>query len=355
MYYPHWGVSDPHFLFEALMFWDRLAVIGPDRNFRPMTTHADPELSREIAALNERYVSVVVPDDHAKQQAHRQLQAVLEHKVPAWCTVDTLVPEEVATLATEKFLPDTIELLRSGGWARAGYEANRDINVLSAAVANVCMSALVNACASDRLPPVTANAVDFGASCNLLLGELDARGSLNLRTGVPADQEARPRPGDDLLIQIRSGFPTIEGAITAGRLRKLHELRNDPEIDALRVRYRETVFHRLQAVRTAPEMEVELRLAEFDDQLKQDRARLERALKRARIDWVVSREGMIATIVTAGLGVAALLTGGAALAVAPAIVTAALSGAIGFRAHQRARQETFDAHWSSWLFHLDRA
>jgi hypothetical protein len=266
-----------------------------------------------------------------------------------------LVPEEVRTLATAKFLPDTIELLRSGGWARAGHEDNRDINVLSEAVANLCMSALVNACANDRLPPVTANAVDFAASCNLLLGELKARAPLSLRTGVPADQDAQRQPGDDLLIQIKSGFHTIEGAITAERLRKLYDLRSDPEIDALRVRYREAVFGRLQAVRTAPEMEVGLRLAEFDDQLKQDRARLERALKRARIDWVISREGMIATIAAAGFGVAALLTGGAALAVAPAILTTALSGAIGFREHRRARRAAFDAHWSSWLFHLERA
>jgi hypothetical protein len=202
IYYPHWGVSDPRFLFEALMFWDRLAVIGPDKKFRPLTSHPDTELSREIGALNERYVSVVVPSDDAKRQAHHRLQAVLEQKVPAWCTVDSLVPEQVKTLATGKFLPDTIALLRSGGWAKAGYEANRDINVLSGAVANVCMSALVNACASDRLPAVTANAVDFAASCNLLLGELNARGSLSLHTGVPADQDPQPQPGDDLLIQI---------------------------------------------------------------------------------------------------------------------------------------------------------
>jgi hypothetical protein len=115
------------------------------------------------------------------------------------------------------------------------------------------------------------------------------------------------------------------------------------------------VFGRLQAVRTASEMEVALRLAEFDDQLKQDRARLERALRRARIDWVISREGMIATIAAAGFGLAALLTGGAALASAPAIVATALSGAIGIRGYQQARREAFDAHWSSWLFQLERA
>jgi hypothetical protein len=217
------------------------------------------------------------------------------------------------------------------------------------------MSALVDACASNSLPPVTANAVDFAASCNLLLGELKARGPLSLHTGEPTDQDAQPQPGDDLLVQIRSRFHTIEGAITAERLRKLYDLRKDPEIDALRVRYRETVFGRLQAVRTAPEMEVGLRLAEYDDQLEQDRAQLERALKRARIDWVISREGIIATITAAGFGVGAILTGGAALAVAPAILTAALVGAIGFREHQRARQAAFNTHWSSWLFRLERA
>jgi hypothetical protein len=355
LYYPHWGVSDPRFLFEALMFWDRLAVIGPDERFRPLTSHADAALSREIAALNERYVSVVVPSDDEKRQAHDRLKAVLEQKVPAWCTVGSLVPEQVATLATEKFLPDTIELLRSGGWAKAGRADDRDINVLSEAVANVCMNALVDACARDSLPPVTANAADFAASCNLLLGELEARGQLDLHTGGPADQDAQPQLGDDLLVRTKSRFHTIEGAITPERLRKLLDLRDDPEIDDLRVRYRETVFGRLQAVRTAPETEIGLRLDELDDQLEKDRAQLERVLKRARIDWVISRDGIIATIAAAGFGVAAFLSGGAALAVVPAVVAASLSGAIGLREHQRARRAAFETHWTSWLFQLERA
>lgn len=348
LYYPEWEISAPRFLFEALMFWDRLAVIGPDEEHRPHGWHEDPEMREEIAALNERYVSVVVPTEEIKARAHERLVSILDQEAPDWCTPRFLGPKGGVTLASQKFLPETIELLRHRGWGRQGRLGARDINIVGEAAANVCMNALVEACSSADLPPLTADYADFASSCNLLLSDVAAREGIDPETRVPATDAAIVPEDDHQMLLARVELLTIDGEVTPKRLRKLAEARKDQELDALRVRFRDRVTQYLDALRTAPEHELKIRLDHLREQLRVDRRALSRELRRARIDWVLEKEGLVATLSLTASGIAAVLSSGALLA--PGLVSALVAGFRGLRNSRRAQRAVLEKHWTSWLF-----
>jgi hypothetical protein len=104
LYYPHWEISDARFLFEALTFWDYLWIIGPDKHHQPKGQHADPQLQKEIAAIHERFVKVLVPNEDQKKKAHNQIAGLLTQDAPHQWDMRHLLKPEIATLANDKFL-----------------------------------------------------------------------------------------------------------------------------------------------------------------------------------------------------------------------------------------------------------
>jgi Asp-tRNA(Asn)/Glu-tRNA(Gln) amidotransferase C subunit len=147
---------------------------------------------------------------------------------------------------------------------------------------------------------------------------------------------------------------TVDGDVTAEHLRALSKLRDNQEIDERRKRFRETVFDYIKKLRSAPQNEVVLAMDHLREQLRNDRAQLDVDLKRAKFNWMTSRDGAVAMLVAAGTGIATIVSGGATLAGAAAAVPTMLSGVIGLRAYQDARRVALEKHWTSWLFHRKR-
>jgi hypothetical protein len=66
LYYPTWGIPDPRFLFDSLLYWERLACIVPEPEFRPRAPRND-HLDRPVDALHERFVSGITASKGSKK------------------------------------------------------------------------------------------------------------------------------------------------------------------------------------------------------------------------------------------------------------------------------------------------
>src|SRR5437762_13731462 len=67
LYYPEWNISDPTFLAESLLYWDRLACIVPFSDFKERPWHPDKEMRKAMGEAHEKYVSPYVPTDEVKR------------------------------------------------------------------------------------------------------------------------------------------------------------------------------------------------------------------------------------------------------------------------------------------------
>jgi hypothetical protein len=123
LYYPDWNVADATFLFESLLYWDRLVCIVPKEGMRPgelyggwSGTEGDRELDRILHDLNETFVTGIAPTEEQKLKVHERLAFLAEREPPGWCRPHNLAPEHQTVFSAWKLAPMTVELLREAGW-----------------------------------------------------------------------------------------------------------------------------------------------------------------------------------------------------------------------------------------------
>jgi hypothetical protein len=345
LYYPDWGIADPEFLFESLLYWDRLAVITPHGSSHlPLGKRVlEPDLFEAVGALNEAFVSGVAPDVEQQQAAHRRLRVVFEHKPPDWCRPENLTPERSANFSTWKFSGDTLKLLADLGWI---LDEDKDSDALrmrtvDLAAYNILLGALAAECSSASLPLITHDPGSFRASCNTLLLEL----------GAPRGPSSPPAPAsgeEDSAFTLCSIARLGSGKrkVSAKDLQRLYELRMDDGFDAQRQAFRERVDAYVDALRSAPANERQLLVDDWQLELQRDRAGLKRELRRAGFRSIIDKDGVIA-----------LVLGGAASSVlgplGAAIGLSASAARVFFSARQ-AQHDVLERHWSSWLFSLEK-
>ena len=85
LYYPTWTIDDPVFLFEALLYWDRLACIVPHERFPFHPSGSTPDLRKAMAEAHEQFVSRIVPTDEQKRAAHTRIEVFADREAPEWC------------------------------------------------------------------------------------------------------------------------------------------------------------------------------------------------------------------------------------------------------------------------------
>ena len=226
LYYPHLPIYDPEFLFESLLYWDRVACIAPKESHTlyDQRYDVDPEVWRAMATLGEAYLDVRVPTASEKDAVHERLRTLAERPAPEWCRPENLTDETAGFLWLQKIGDNTLEMLTRSGWMRP--EAGSETALISSAAANVILAALAEECSSPTLPPVTDDLSAFRASCNTLLFELDAGNGLS---GPALDiVGSAPKEDDTALILLSVRKLGIDpGQVSASNLRKLAKLRED--------------------------------------------------------------------------------------------------------------------------------
>jgi hypothetical protein len=348
LYYPEWGISNPVFMAESLLYWDRLTCIVPP-NRKPMPWHSDKEMQKILEEAHEQFVSPLVPSEDQKERAHTRIMAFAELDPPEWCRPENLgrnrVNEDLTILAGDKLSYDTVDMLRQKGWIaklpgslRKEY-THEEYWTLHYPIANLILGVLADECASSTMPKVTDKNDLFTANCNLLLQELGAS------TGITEENHRPPQQTDveGELAFLLTKVPHLSlrpGDMNAGVLRRILSARRDSSIDMQRQMLKKKIDEYLQKLRAVEKPEWQVISDQFVGEITRDQTDLRRELRRVRIESIISKEGLVATLV--GLITASINPG--------------IGLIIGFAGqavnYYNKRQEVFNKHWSSWMFSM---
>jgi hypothetical protein len=348
LYYPHWGVANPRFLFEALLYWDQLACIVPYEEFRPRG-YAPGELQHGVELMHESFVTGLAPTEAQKASVHDTLKELLDFPAPDRWRMEDFAPSGDAVIAMRKLSPDTVRMLIEHSWMLAGDELS---GWMPEAVAGLVLGAIAREMSSDTMPPVTDERQTFKATCNGLLRELQARQGIGVSPGgdyYPLGGD-RLDPGADVALVLAriTKLGIHDEGITPGMFERLHRLRLDTGFNEQRKRFREQVDCYVADLREHPITEHRLIHAHWATVLASDRESLRRELEKAGIQSLTEREGWLAT----GIAIAAGTGSFAAMAGAPPVLLIGVgllaAYAITDRLRKR-RNELKDGHWTSWL------
>jgi hypothetical protein len=339
LYYPEWFISDPVFLAESLLYWDRLGCIVPFPDFRQMPWHEDEEMRKLMHEAHEHFITCAPPSDEQKQLAHDRISKLFaDHEAPEWCRPQNLAPQRRTIFSASKLAPATVQMLQDSGWARPALKkSNLELQTIYDAAANLVLGALADACSSPDMPAVTDDPGSYSASCNLLLLELGASAGVTIKEGG-AVKQSRVESDFALLLAKVPRLRLTPEKVNTEVLRRILDARLDSGLDEQRRLFQSKVDSYLGKLRTAGEVERQLIADGFADELKTDQDRLSRELRRMGVEALFSKEGVVAILIGLAVGV---INPGVGLAVG-------LAGQLA--AYHYKRQDTSNQHWSSWMF-----
>jgi len=329
LFYPEWSINDPRFLFESLLYWDRLGCIVPDDNFKPWhwVSAEDEEMTKVLAAANERFVTPYVMTAEQKARAHRRIAEFAIHRAPSHLRPECLKSRDRSLMSARKLADASVELLQKNKWMRES--GRNDMNQISSAAGDLVMAALASECGSLEMPPITDDPAGFAASCDLVLDEL------GISRGMAVSQEKAPSAEDlSLLLESIPRLALEDGRVDHQRLRKLIDAREEPDIAGLRDNFRDKVDEFLAALRTAEEPARQQIRDAFRDAVTVDLESLSTSLRLAGLGTLITVPGVVAVLL--GFSVPPIAVVGGLIA--------------GFFAHKKARRENLEKRWSSWLF-----
>jgi hypothetical protein len=349
LYYPHWGIGNPRFLFEALLYWDRLACIVPDREFRPRA-RLGGELQKGVDLLHESFVTGLAPTDEVKERVHRRLEGLLDTQPPEWCRADSLTPSRDAVIAMKKMHRETVLMLRERGWMLVR-DGDEEFGLISGAASGLVLGAIAEEMASDTMPAVTDEPASFKATCNGLLRELQSQ------QGIEVSRE-----GDCYLLEPTFRYETELGVVLAritklgivdegiepGMFERLHRLRLDSGFNEQRELFRARVDRYVAELRERSPGEHPAIHDHWAVELASDREGLQKELRAAGIEGLTEKEGWVATGLAAVAGAGSFAAFAAA---GPAVLVIGL-GLAGYGIVDRVRRRrkaVRDRHWTSWL------
>lgn len=348
LYYPEWGIADAAVLFESLLYWDRLACIVPFDGFQPQGS-GEPELHRESQELHDRFVTGLAPSSEQRHAVHERIVAFIDEPAPEWYRPENLRPEQRANISALKIAPQTEQLLQNRGWVRPAPQGAERLYDISLAAADLILAALVDEFSSETLPPLTGDPAAYSATCNALLQQL--RVSKGIVPDDDAERIAVGQGAEDAFLAtsfLRLGISAK--SVTPNMLRRLRDLRDDPDFDGQRAQFCKKVDEYVADVRAAPDVERPLVYDDWKQRLAQDRQALRRDLRRAGFETIIEKESVVSLFVTGGVSsVAAASLGPVGLAIGLGLAGARLAAEWRTR-----RRQAAERHWTSFLFSVDR-
>lgn len=111
LYYPHTKVEDESLLKNALVLWDELQYIAPDKHFQPH--YKNPQFAEAMEVIGNRYI----PSPEDKTRVHAEVKRLVDQKLPEWFVFKPENQDLAANfryaILPDKFLQETWDLLRS--------------------------------------------------------------------------------------------------------------------------------------------------------------------------------------------------------------------------------------------------
>ena len=178
--YPEARIYDPVFLFNSLLYWDRVACIVPSRHFEPYDHQPwrGDDFARALRPLVDECVDGFVPVGGPESTgASTPKAALLSSSAGLGQTRESIGPDQ-GILFPPKVGEETLNLLRDCGWL--DLSDGEEEGTMAAAAVNLILDVLAQECSSRNLVPITADPAAFRASCNALLYDLGASSGLAL-------------------------------------------------------------------------------------------------------------------------------------------------------------------------------
>ncbi len=297
LYFPHTDVTNPVILKNALLLWDDVETMVPERRWVPRRDGLTDEM-REAAEL---VVKHRVPRDSERRAAHQAVVKLVEDGTVTSLIGAPKVPgqyryqEADYLIYPDKFLQKTWRQLEERGLAR--WVDNAQDYGVPPALGFLMMSILADACAGTQIQKLT----DRADAYNWISATYAKALKSQLVTSLDASQVA---PAYDRLVTL--SLEVLDArAIPLERLiamRKRELAEGGHDYSDLRRRYLKTLQLFLKRISTDAKTPGDLRELErqFKEDIKGDLRTLKQELRIAGVKSLLSKE----------VGLAALLIGG---------------------------------------------
>lgn len=326
LYHPNWSVSDPVFLAEALLLWDRLWLITPYEEWNHQLGHENKAVARALQDAHDAHTSNHVPSKAEKSACHSILAKLFVDRHDLIHGYIAAVDRAPTFIHAEKLCPESVRLLEDHGAVAVG----AGIHVHDV-ISQLVMAVLAQSCAGTTLVQVTDSSHHFGLGC---------RSRIDAEASKAETIEMNPDTLDGRTLLLKRIPMIISSDGDPGLLRRVLSAREKDEVNGLRITFRETItgyVERLASCMT--ELEVKAVLQDFDAAVERDQRRLLRELKRAAVSAVISKEGVFAMLAGTLIGAATL--GGLATSI------------LHLRSYRANREKALSGHWSSWLYAVE--
>src|SRR5688572_17530630 len=107
LYYPHTQIEDESLMKIGLLLWDRIEHIYPNRQHEPFYRDGIMQAAAELVTVPR------IPSDEEKQQAHEEIEKLVNSDLPDWFVFTPENPRLRSRIYTDKFLDKTWEILSS--------------------------------------------------------------------------------------------------------------------------------------------------------------------------------------------------------------------------------------------------
>lgn len=339
LYYPHTKIQSETLMKTALLLWDQVEYICPDK-YEP--TPYDDKLMAEAAELITQQHT---PSATEKAETHEVVKRLLSKPLPDWFLFEPETPIPPYQILPGKFHNETWRALEEQGLAQlnpmpvSGY--NFSDYMMHPSLGYTLMSILADVCAGDEKRTITDQTDSYAALTRYFTQDVGGQyGDVELADNMEAERER--------LVTVSLKIIDVQGVA----LNKLIWLRQQEEkesskgtfLRSLREKYfteLDTYVKRLHgATREGDKEEIE---RQFEQRMTDDLNILRKELKDEAVNVIVSKEFLVAVAVSLG-------------AIVEPVTTSLISSSLlvkALRDHKAKKQTKYTGHAMSLLYLLN--
>jgi hypothetical protein len=163
LYYPHTGIQSPALMKQALLLWDQIEYIAPDRYFRPYYSSTPkpgrdahtPAQATQMQQAMELIGQPYVPTTEEKKAAHKTILGIAHDGIPARIANATGIYFSDYEIYKNKLLPETWEELGRLKLGEIRRHGNVDDFVVHTPFGLLMMAVLTDCCIGTQACKIT--------------------------------------------------------------------------------------------------------------------------------------------------------------------------------------------------------
>lgn len=345
LYYPHTTIQNPGLIKTALLLWDDITCIVPERHWRPQQTFKQKSFNEAIELITKYHV----PSLQEKESAHNDVNEFIREKGSRLLIESALDSRfrDGFRMYKKKFLSHTWHMLQREGFARCDAMSS-DYNV-SPVLGLLMMSSLADSCAGTQFDKITDRVDAYGLIQRARAALLGAP----YVEGLDSSQVA-PDLQRLVTISLRVLDARRISITKLVAMRKREAKSNTADYRKMRVRYfsslktyADRIVNHAKTVRDVKAIEME-----FQSDMRDDLKSLKKELGMTSLESLFSKEMAFTILVLAGAlvsPIAGLTTLAATLegiGIVPLVATTIK--------HKKERRKALLAHNMSWLYYANQ-